>query len=273
MRASILRFVRNETLSACDLTPNGAAGLLAAVLAIAGCSGKDAPMYPDPNSYCGGRAQAECSKDVIQACGIPNATTCTTKRQTACVATTPAGTYSPSGAEACIKVVSTGFADARLSADENRNIVDACVTVFEGTGLANAACKLDSECKMTGGLRCVLRGGSDTGTCQIPQRVQGGGVCSGLNQTCVTGFHCGPTEHCDINGQVGEPCNAALPCVPSARCTLSERCEKKLDDGSICTSDQECLNSICARGTSSPEGRCVAVMTLAPNEPFCVDAR
>jgi hypothetical protein len=255
-----------------DLTEHGAARVLGAVLAIASCSGTET-KYPDPGSYCNGRAQAECSQEVISACGIPNASTCTAKRQEACMASAPAGTYNSNGAETCINVVRTAFADARLSAQENRNVVDTCAAVFEGPGLANNACKKDSECKMNGGLRCVLRGGSDTGTCQIPQRVMGGGVCSAPNQLCAAGFHCGPTDHCDINSQVGEPCNDVLPCVESARCTLSGQCEKKLDDGSVCTSDGECLNSLCARGTSSPQGRCVAVMALAVNEPFCVDAR
>jgi len=185
----------------------------------------------------------------------------------------PAGTYSPKGAETCVNAVSAAYADARLSAQENRTIAEACVTVFEGPGVANTTCKKDTECKMSAGLRCVLRGGSDTGSCQVPQIVTGGGVCSAANQSCAAGFHCGPTDHCDINSQAGEPCNDALPCAPGARCTLAGKCEKKLDDSSVCTSDEECLNSLCARGTSSQQGLCVSQMTLAPNEPFCVDAR
>jgi hypothetical protein len=118
----------------------------------------------------------------------------------------------------------------------------------------------------------VLRGGSDSGTCQIPQSVMGGGVCSAPNQSCVAGFHCGPTDHCDINSLVGEVCSETQPCVETARCNAG-KCEKKFDDGSLCATDQECVNALCARGAGTAQGRCVSQMTLAPNEPFCVDAR
>jgi hypothetical protein len=210
---------------------------------------------------------------VIKACAAPDAARCIAKRQAACIDATPPGiSYNPNGAEPCLKVVGSSYADAKLSAQENRTMTESCAAVFEGAGVANATCKKDLECKVSGGLRCVLRGGSDTGTCQIPQRVTGGGVCNSPSQLCIDGFHCGPSEHCDINGQVGEPCTELLPCVESARCTAG-KCEKKLDDGTPCTGDQECLNALCARGSSSPQGLCVSQMTLAPNEPFCIDAR
>jgi hypothetical protein len=50
-------------------------------------------------------------------------------------------------------------------------------------------------------------------------------------------------------------------------------CVSKFNDGTPCTSDDQCLHGLCARGTGTAQGLCVAEMTLAPNEPFCVDAR
>jgi hypothetical protein len=255
-----------------SITAHGPKGGLALVFLFAGCSGKDDPKYPDISSYCGGRAQAECSKEVLLACGVPNASTCTTKRQAACVAATPPGTYNPNAVETCLNTVGAAYGDAKLSPQENRSVAESCAGVFEGPGLADTACKKDVECKASTGLRCVLRGGADMGTCQIPQRVQGGGVCSAPNQLCIEGFHCGPTQHCDINSQVGEPCSNLQPCVLSARC-IANKCEKKFDDSAACTSDEECISTLCARGTSSPQGLCVSQMNLAPNEPFCVEAR
>jgi hypothetical protein len=256
------------------LRDNAHCGLvLAAIVGFAACSSADGPKYADLASYCHARGQAECSSEVIKACAAPDATRCIGKRQAACIDSAPSGaTYNPSGAEACVNAVSASFSDAKLSAQENKSNVDLCARLFDGPGTANATCKKDIDCKVSTGLRCVLRGGSDTGSCQIPETVMGGGVCSQPSQSCVPGFHCGATEHCDINSAVGEPCTEILPCVETARCSAG-KCEKKFDDGSPCASDAECVNALCARGTGSTQGICVSQMTLAPNEPFCIDAR
>jgi hypothetical protein len=246
---------------------------LAALFTLTACSSKDEPKYPDTNSFCNGRAGAECSTDVVQACAAPNRDTCVAKRQAVCVATLPrAATYNSAGAEGCVTAVSTAFADARLSTQENRTVIEACTPVFDGPRDVNDTCSADIDCKVSAGLRCVLGAGLNTGTCQVPERVMGGGLCSKPNQSCVPGFHCGPTAHCDVNGQVGEPCTDALPCIETARCSAG-KCEKKFDDGSTCASDQECANALCARGSAATQGICVSQMTLAPNEPFCIDAR
>jgi len=247
---------------------------LPAFLALAACGPADnVPKYPDVSSFCNGRAKAECNSEVVKACAVVDATHCIDKRQAACVAATPPGmTYSPSGAELCIKSVSTTFADAKLTAEENRSNGESCLRVFDGPGLANATCQSDVECKVSTGLRCVLASGSATGTCQVPQRVQGGGSCTLPSHLCVDDFHCGSSQHCDINSQVGEPCNAVLPCVDAAQC-IADLCVSKFNDGTRCTSDDQCIHDLCARGTGAAQGLCVAQMTLAPNEPFCIDAR
>jgi hypothetical protein len=240
---------------------------------LASCGAKDDPKYADISSYCKGRAEAECSKEVLQACAIAEQSRCVTKRQAACVAAAPAGaTYNPSGAEACVNAVSTAFADARLSSQENRTVIETCAALYDGPGSANAPCQKDIDCKVSANLRCVLRGGATTGTCQVPQRVTGGGVCSSPAQSCVPDYHCGATDHCDVNSKVGEVCSDVLPCVEAARCSAG-KCEKKFDDGTACVSDQECANALCARGSGAAQGVCVSQMSLAPNEPFCVDAR
>lgn len=247
--------------------------VLFAFLDVAGCGAKDDPKYADVSSYCTGRAEAECSTEVLQACAIPDRARCVTKRQAACVASSPSGTaYNPNGAEACVNAVSAVFADAKISMQENRTVTETCAALFDGPGAVNATCQKDIDCKVSANLRCVLRGGSDSGTCQVPERVMGGGVCSSPNQSCITGFHCGPSDHCDVNSDVGDPCSSTLPCVEAARCTAG-KCEKKLVDGTACLSDQECANALCARGSGSTQGVCVSQMTLAPNEPFCIDAR
>jgi hypothetical protein len=249
--------------------------LLWAFLGLAACSAADkGPKYPDANSFCNARAQAECSSEVIKACAAPDATHCIANRQAACIAATPTGTsYNPNGAEPCISAVAAAYSDAKLTTEENRTTNDTCATVFEGSGSANATCQKDVDCKISTGLRCVVGGGVTTGTCQVPDVVQGGGSCALPSQLCTDGFHCGETHHCDINSQVAETCTAALPCVETARCAATGMCEEKLADGTACVSDDECLHGLCARGTGTAQGLCVSQMILAPNEPFCVDAR
>ena len=243
-------------------------------LTLAHCGGGNFP-YPDATSFCSGRAKAECGSEVIKARAIVDSSHCIASRRAACVAATPVGmTYNPARAENCIDAVSAAFGDARLTAQENRTTADVCALVFDGPGSTGATCQGDVDCRVSDGLRCVLAGGSASGTCQVPERVQGGGLCTTAKQLCVDGFHCGTTMHCDINSQVGEPCNdTSLPCVPTALCGANGVCVAKLQDGARCTRDGECMHDICARGSNSPEGLCVTQMNLAPNEPFCVDAR
>jgi hypothetical protein len=244
-------------------------------LAFVRCSSENGPKYPDVSSFCSGRAKAECNGEVIKACAVVDTERCVASRRDACLAATPKQmTYNPARAEDCIDAVSAAFGDARLTAEENRKTSDVCALLFDGPGTAGAMCQGDVDCKVGDGLRCVLGGGSQSGTCQVPERVQGGGLCSMPKQLCADGFHCGATFHCDINSQVGEPCNDVfLPCAESALCGANGVCVAKFPDATPCTRDGECLNDICARGSSSPQGLCVTQMNLAPNEPFCVDAR
>jgi hypothetical protein len=247
--------------------------VLGAFLALAACSGKDEPKYPTTASYCAARAEAECSKEVLLACAIPDQARCITKRQDACFAAYPNGMpYNPNGAEPCVTAVAAAFADAKISSLESRTMREACVALFDGPGVTDATCREDIDCKVSASLRCVLRGGSLIGTCQVPQVVTGGGVCSALSQSCVAGYHCGPTDHCDVNSQVGEACRDVFPCVEIAYCNTG-KCEKKLEDGTPCSSDQQCLSAMCLRGIGASQGLCASQMTLAPNEPFCVEAR
>lgn len=244
-------------------------------LTLANCGSENVPKFRDTAAFCKGRAKAECNSEVIKACAIVDSNHCLSSREAACMALTPPRmTYIADNAERCIDAVSAAFGDARLTADENRSTSDVCSLVFEGPGSANDPCQTDADCRVGSGLRCVLAGGTSDGTCQIPERIQGGGLCSTPKQLCIDGFHCGATLHCDINSQIGEPCNdVILPCGRTGLCGANGVCIAKLADGTRCTRDDECLHDICARGSSTTEGLCVTQMNLAPNEPFCVDAR
>jgi hypothetical protein len=238
------------------------------------CILKNGPKYPDINSFCNARATAECSSEVVLACAIPNASTCVTKRQQLCLSSTPSGTaYNSASAENCVNQVSSAYADAKVTLAESSAIDAACLPVFDGPGTKDASCQSDSNCQVSAGLRCILLPGSTEGTCQIPQMVQGGGSCAASNARCVTGFHCGSTSHCDINAAVGEACDPQNPCGPDLQCSSGGTCVNKGADGSVCASGDECLHGICNKSMTSSTGLCVSQISLAPDEPFCVESR
>jgi hypothetical protein len=244
-----------------------------ALAGTAGCIAEKGAKFGDTNAFCNGRGEAECNAEVILSCAVSDKTHCVASRQAACVAAIPTGTsYNSDAAEACINAVAGAFGDAKVSADENNAIGEACGVVFDGTAIVNAACQADIDCKVSAGLRCVQTGGLATGTCQVPQIVQGGGHCTAPNQQCAKGFHCGPSQSCDVDSLENEACGPAVPCVSTARC-VGGVCTKKNDDGTACASDAECLHGLCARGSGAAQGLCASQLTLAPNEPFCEGAR
>jgi hypothetical protein len=237
------------------------------------CSANNGPKYPNLNSFCNARASAECSPEVLLACASPSAATCTARRQQVCVQAAPVNaTYVPSSAEACVSQVSNVYADAKVTLDES-NAIDAACTVFDGRGAKDAACLVDVDCQESTGLRCVLSPGSTQGTCQVPQTVQGGGSCAARSAQCVTGFHCGPTAHCDIDAATNEACNAQNPCGPGLLCSTSGICIAKAPDGSPCAAGADCLHGICNKSSTAATGLCVSQVTLSPDEPFCVESR
>jgi hypothetical protein len=192
----------------------------------------------------------------------------------------PAGkTYDFTKAEDCINKVGEAYKDAKVTKDEIKTYTDACTLLFSGTGVKDSACSADGDCKLSDGLRCVLStttsGQTDagalsvSGTCQVPKIVLGGDSCAAVDAMCTVGYHCGATKHCDVNGDTGEACSAALPCKQTLKCSDLGMCVAKLLDGSPCMIDDDCANGICLEQSNI----CVSQITFAPNEPFCISAR
>jgi hypothetical protein len=230
---------------------------------------EQAAKYSDTGSYCEALAQAECSDEVLLACGSRKEL-CTPARQMAHVNTVPLGkTFDSKRGDDCVQSVAAAYADAKLTKDEIAAYTATCAKVFDGTGIRNSVCQTDSDCKQTDGLRCVLGAASATGTCQEPVTVQPGGKCDTPDAMCADGYHCGPIQHCDVNADTGEPCSAALPCKATLKCGAAGTCEPRLLDGATCSANGECASSICADGLNV----CVSQITLAPKEPFCVSTR
>ena len=231
------------------------------------------PTYSDTGSYCEALAEAECSSEVLLACGSREEL-CTPVRQMVHVSALPLGkTFDSTRAEDCVGSVAAAYADAKLTKEEIAAYTDTCALVFDGTGIRNSACRTDGDCKRADGLRCVLGAASASGTCQAPRTVEGGDKCDTADAMCADGYHCGPTQHCDINADTGEACTAELPCKATLKCSAAGTCEPRLLDGSACAGDGDCASGICAPGLRGASGLCVSQITLAQNEPFCVSTR
>jgi hypothetical protein len=169
--------------------------------------------------------------------------------------------------------VSSAYADAKVTLAESAAIDAACLPVFDGPGRKDASCQADANCQVSAGLRCVLMAGATQGTCQTPRPIQGGASCAAVDARCIAGFHCGSTAHCDIDGALNDMCSAAVPCGPGLLCSSGGVCVAKSADGSACASGDECANGICNKASTAAMGLCVSQVTLAPNEPFCIDSR
>jgi hypothetical protein len=241
---------------------------------VGACTVNAGPKYPDLGSFCNARASAECSPNVLLACAAPSASACTSKRAPLCIASAPSGTqYNPNAAEDCVAKVSSAYADAKVTLDESAAIDAACLPVFDGPGRKDASCQADANCQVSTGLRCVLSAGTTQGTCQTPRPIQGGASCAAVDARCIDGYHCGSTAHCDIDGALNDICSAAVPCGAGLLCSTGAVCVAKSADGSACASGDECAHGICNKASTAAMGLCVSQVTLAPNEPFCIDSR
>jgi hypothetical protein len=251
--------------------------IAALVLFVSACT-TPGPKYPDLSSFCMGVANAECNSRVVMQCALMSGATCVANRNTLCLASQPSGTHYNAGAgEDCVAEYASVYADAVVTLAEMAAITNGCIQVFEGNGMTNASCVADSDCQVGSGLRCVTSS-AGTSTCQVPVAVSGGGKCDAPNEQCLAGFHCGTSAHCDQDGVVNDPCSALAPCGSTLLCAIptgatTGTCVNKSADGSACTSASDCTNGICDIAQTMATGLCVSQLTLAPNEPFCVDAR
>ncbi len=249
------------------------------------CSSTDkkGPKYPDPTSFCDNLAKAECSDAVVKECLVSSKDVCAAQRQTVCKSTyvTPAQseglTYDAPQAETCVNAVLSAYSDITITSDEMQSIASKCGSVFSRMGAKNASCSVDSDCKSSDGLQCVIhlaaQSGADAGaegTCQVPSPQKGGSSCSLPDATCETGYHCGSTSHCDQDEVKGNACSAIDPCATAFKCTAG-KCVDKLAISAVCTTDEDCASGICL--TSVNPNLCADSVTLSPPDPFCADMR
>ena len=253
--------------------------LLAGVAACAvGHQGGD-QAYPDVQSFCKARAQAECSSAVVTACGAKNISTCTTSRTASCLASQPQGTtYVASNASACIQLASMAYSSGTISADLLSQMSSVCGTkIFSGPGVVRSPCSTDADCSSLDDLSCVIPYGQMTGKCLTPVTVAPNGSCADEASVCTDGWYCDTmTKLCTVTAAAGEGCQDGwkacgdglyCPNGPFATCT------PKFDDGHPCSLDGSCTGGLCDKAATMGEGTCASSITLTPLDAACAPFR
>jgi hypothetical protein len=217
-----------------------------------------------------------CGPEVVEFCQASSVEDCRASQTAFCLTLVP-DSYAAGNARQCLDAVGAAYADGDLDSEELltvRQLGEPCNLLAHGAGGVNDQCVKDEDCDGPRGLECVLKGG--TGTCQVPEFVDGGFDCSAPQQVCEDGFYCN-TENCVAYRRLGATCSADSECGPEAYCDIvppdtQNVCIGRGGTGDACLTGRECVSQIClelANGNSS----CLNRVRLSPAEPICEDLR
>lgn len=239
------------------------------------------PPYPFVSDFCAKLAELVCIDDVVRACYGSDDASLEQDKQ-ACVSAfmtssrcNPNIDYHHEGAEPCLAAWQEVYADAAVTADELEDAEEICLDAFyDPVGVVNSECSYDYECDVSQDLRCVIKPGAVTGTCQVPIRVGAGHQCGAIDQYCEDGFYCDEASGaCLARKRVGEACSSTILCVESALCSMPVDgvCEAKLPNNSPCSADIQCERGLCNKGSGDEEGVCAGNIPLYQNGAVCDD--
>ena len=235
-------------------------GLIAALAA--GCVAKNPAPYPDVQSFCNAKAQAECQ--IASTC-LVDANSCQAQRASVCNADADAATangtgmrkYTQANAQRCIDDLNAAYGggSTQVSFAQLGKITNDCERVFAGNSSMNQPCESSYDC--TGDLICApvipgtdtADGGMGPSVCAASVAVDPGGFCSAPGSTCPTDSYCttpaansAPT--CQPAKQQGQACDTA-PCVSSQRCqsigVTGMTCEPRATLGHDCMTNGDCV--------------------------------
>lgn len=254
-----------------------------ASLLVTGCAASGTEPSPPPAvsslldvaSYCQARAKAECNALVVSKCGATDATACETARTTVCKKGVPQGTvYVAAHASKCIDLVTSVYADAVITLDENTALARDCGTsLFSGPGAARSPCNGPYDCSSRDELTCIFALGATTGKCLTPTPVAAAASCADESNQCPDAFFCdGPSKTCQRTAIDGESCSpTAKPCGPGLTCPGSffTSCRPKQPKGHACLGDDVCADGICDKAASATEGNCTDRITLSTLDAAC----
>lgn len=231
--------------------------------------------YPTVDAFCAARAEAECTRMVVEKCGGKDEATCASKSKLDCMGHVPQGTrYMPDKAAICIERTRTAYSDGQLTALEVADMKKICETVFSGPGAARTPCSVNADCASADNLACVIPFGEKTGKCLVPNVVPMGGPCSAEADVCTENFYCDRMKlQCLPKAGAMESCNEGWrPCLPNLKCNgalFAASCGPLSGVGVPCTKDDECDSHLCAKGKSSGEGTCADAIVFSPLAAAC----
>lgn len=256
--------------------------LLALVVGIGACSGKDEP--PDPyatvGQFCLAWGKSACTSQTVAACAGDDTSdaltqACVTSQATFCETLLPATGYNSTQAAACLSAVQSAYADGRLSAAEIaivRHRGEPCNHLIKGPQPKGGTCTVDEDCNTLENFECVMKG--DQGTCQIPKLVPNGTACDAPDAVCNDRFYC--DGNCVAYKTVGAKCASDAECDPALACEPDAadvpRCTSKVAPDK-CKADSDCPSETpaCDIPVGASSGKCVKNIVLSPSESLCQD--
>lgn len=265
------------------------AGVAVAMAAGVACAPKKSAPYPDVESFCNAKAQAECQ--IATTCLI-EATDCEAERASLCNAdatsATASGTrdYTQGNAQACIDALDAVYGNGATKVSFAQlegmgSVSDICERVFSGNAGMNEPCQSSYDC--TGDNICASvtpgvssgDGGAGPYVCAPPGApIAEGQFCTTPGSTCVTDSYCavkpGSAATCVPAMQENQPCNTVTaPCVSAQRCesqagVTGQTCEPRVALGQPCQTSDDCapaapycdpyVGNLCTPGLSFAAG-------------------
>jgi hypothetical protein len=233
----------------------------------AGCAAKKPAPYPDVQSFCDAKAQAECQIATTclvdpSECQAQRASVCNADAETATVHGTGSRKYTQANAQACIDAVNAAYGGGNTQVSFAKlfgqgSITDTCERVFAGNSSMNQPCESSYDC--TGSLICApvspgsapADGGVGPSVCAPIVTVQEHGFCSTPGSTCATDLYCavptaGSAAECVPAQMESQPCDpVTLPCVSTQRCQATgatgQTCEPRAKLGQPCQTNGDCV--------------------------------
>lgn len=244
-------------------------GLLLTPLA---CSGEDdSPMSRE--DFCQSWARAACSEEVVAVCGATDADVCRVRQQAFCLELVPTS-FADDKADACLRRVEQAYTDADLTAEELPIVLrlgPPCDQVIRGSREEGESCMATRDCNAPAGYQCVTKGGATSGTCEVPEIVQGGFECTAAQEVCAANFYCNGSN-CVTHKQVGAPCSSQDECGTAAYCGTEGTCVARAAVNTPCSQDRECLSGLCHE-FSAADRVCIDRLRLSRSEPTCDNFR
>lgn len=232
------------------------------------CSSGDDPLTRA--EFCDEWATRACTGEVVSICQASSAEDCRGTQANFCLGVVP-DSFTAEAADRCLDAVEDAYQDADLTREELDTVLrlgPPCDELAKGSTQGGDECDADADCETPSGYRCVIKGGEQSGTCQIPEEVGPGLKCSAPEQVCTVGFFCN-SDNCVQALDVGEVCVNHAECGPNGFCS-DGTCAERFGLNDECSFGEQCESGICYDGATST---CVDRVRLSPAEPLCQQLR